>query len=70
MRRRRKKRRPAYPQDRLESDLPRPEYQWLNQVNRGSMPSALVGVSDNPEATVAWIRANCKFARSQDAEGA
>ena len=61
--RRRKKRRPAYPQDRLESDLPRPEYQWLSRVNRGGVPEPLANVSDNPEATIAWVRANCVFAR-------
>jgi hypothetical protein len=69
-RNRRKKLRTRTEQDRLEGDLPRPEYVWMNSVNGtggpnnpAGIPAGLHGISANPDETIAWVSKNCKFAK-------
>ena len=65
------------PGEHSEHDLPRDEEQWLNlQKGMGgpgnpmAIPPGLSGMSERPEATLAWLRANCKFAkRAEDDAG-
>lgn len=65
--------------DRLEGDMPRPEYLWMNSVNNGAgpgnlsgIPKGLKGMSENPDEVLAWIKKNCKFAMGaqNDVKGA
>ena len=71
-RRKKKKRKPRFPHDRLEGDPPSSSQRWLKQVNKGLAPSdpgipgGLGGMSAMPEATLAWLEMNCKFARMND----
>lgn len=73
-RNRKKKRKVRNPKDRLEGDLPREEYQWLNRTNRtlgptdSGIPPGLQGVSEMPELTVAWVVSQCRFSCARDRE--
>lgn len=70
-RRLKKKLSPVNPKDRIESDPPRAETQWLNQQRQQgrpprpyAIPSQIEDVSEFPELTLArhWIISNCRFA--------
>lgn len=68
---RRKRTRSTAPDNyRTDGSAPRSEYQWLNQwqslgspTNPQGIPWGLEGASADPDATLAWIYTNCKFAK-------
>jgi hypothetical protein len=68
---RRRRQRTETEKDRLESDPRRPETKWMDAQkqlggpsNPTAIPGGLSGASEFPEATIAWVIRNCKFARS------
>lgn len=64
------------PGDRGEDEPQRDNYTQLHYDKGGpgnpyAIPSSLRGISQHEEAYVAWVLANCKFAKgANDAEGA
>lgn len=69
---RKTKRRVRFPHDRLESDPPRDEYQWLARQKSDTptgAPPGLSGMSADPQSTIAWVRANCRFVASYNPVG-
>jgi len=65
----RRRKRPAIVDEnyRTEGDQPRGEYSWLQKwqtpSNPQGIPAGIADCSADPDATLAWISGNCKFAQ-------
>jgi len=54
---------------RTDMSMPREEYLWLRKWksgpnNRSGIPAGLESMSADPDATIAWLHAHCKFLKT------